>query len=729
MAPAATIAVVSGLVLAVLGAALLFARPRKVAGSVFAAFLVLWGLEIGFLNLSRGAGSPDAALSLLSIGVALKVPHALLLLHFAASYAPALRRRFQAATWVAAVFAATAAVVFVLDPRSIVESVARSPDGYWAGRFGILNVLLIGIPSFAAFYGTAYILHRAYSEFRAPLDRQETGLVLAALMLYVAHVTPYYLLIYVLGWSSFVPLLGAGVAGLFVAVFLAGGSFVGIVAARLGSRLRRGTAPAQRSADRAILAAILVPATAGAIGAAPLAWGAPPVETLGLFRILAAALVAYGILKHHVFGLDLGVKRAVRVGFPVAVGVLALLAAGGALRSGAGDVDVAGLPAYVVGGTGVGLVAAAVAFPARRRVADLVLPYVEDEEDYRRARALEVYRAALVQAYAQGGLDTDPFLRDLRRSLGVSDREHDILRVVARTDAASSAGDVPRAAPGDAGLVRGRYARERVLGEGGFARVWLAADRTLDRPVVLKELFHPGPALLQEARAAGAVQSPHVVTVHDVLQDEDRSILVLEYVPGGSLQDLLEREGRLPRGRALEVAGDLLRGLAAIHARGIVHRDVKPGNVLLTGDGRAKVTDFGISEAEASPTSERPTTAAFAAAPGTLFYMAPEQVTGERVDARADVYAAGAVLYQLLTGRFYLDFGNKGDYAIRRMIVEAAPRLPLRGEPDDVSAILERALDKEPDRRFATAEGMLMAVDACRRASAATGAVVAVTPA
>jgi len=207
------------------------------------------------------------------------------------------------------------------------------------------------------------------------------------------------------------------------------------------------------------------------------------------------------------------------------------------------------------------------------------------------------------------------------------------------------------------------YCIVRVLGQGAFGTVYLAHDTLLDRPVAIKELAVTAQTdevafkrFLQEARAAGGLNHPHVVTVYALKLVDPNVYLVMEYLAGGSLRALLEHRGPLPVEMSVRIAADVCEGLAAAHAKGIVHRDVKPENILLTGEGRAKVGDFGIAHVPrgAGGTYLGALTAK-GFQPGTLVYMSPEQIRRQRVDGRSDVYQVGALLYEMLTGRHYVD--------------------------------------------------------------------------
>ncbi len=212
------------------------------------------------------------------------------------------------------------------------------------------------------------------------------------------------------------------------------------------------------------------------------------------------------------------------------------------------------------------------------------------------------------------------------------------------------------------------YRIVRILGQGAFGIVYLAHDTLLDRPVAIKELTVTAQTdevafnrFIQEARAAGGLNHPHIVTVYALKVVEANVYLVMEYLVGGSLRALLEKRGPLPVEEAVHIAADVCEGLAAAHAKGIVHRDVKPENILLAEDGRAKMGDFGIAHVPRGAGGTRLTQVGFQ--PGTLLYMSPEQVHGQRVDVRSDVYGMGVVLYEMLTGRHYVDVEALGQQA------------------------------------------------------------------
>lgn len=257
-----------------------------------------------------------------------------------------------------------------------------------------------------------------------------------------------------------------------------------------------------------------------------------------------------------------------------------------------------------------------------------------------------------------------------------------------------------------------RYRFVRQLPPGSFGTTWVAHDTTMDRPVAVKRL-HPRwqrdakvqAAFLREARLAGQLDHPNIVTVHDIVEIDGASVIVMEYVAGGSLEERLSK-GPLPVAEAVRITDEVLAGLARVHKAGIFHRDLKPANILLTPDGHAKIADFGVAHAPAgtllrlSSTGEQP---------GTPLYMAPEQVHGAPAKAAADLFAVGAILHEMLTGRHYLDPLPRSPFELQRAIAEGTVRL-ARGVPDALEPFLRRALAKEPADRFESAHAMRRAL-------------------
>jgi tRNA A-37 threonylcarbamoyl transferase component Bud32 len=251
---------------------------------------------------------------------------------------------------------------------------------------------------------------------------------------------------------------------------------------------------------------------------------------------------------------------------------------------------------------------------------------------------------------------------------------------------------------------------------GGMASVYLADDRVLQRQVAVKVLRPPDaqdPSFVErfrrEARAAARLSHPNIVTVFDSGSDGELHYLVMEYLPGESLAELLARQGRLAPRRAAELAMQVCAALAAAHAQGLVHRDVKPANVLLGGDGRVQVTDFGIAKATAADTLT-----GSGVVLGTAAYLAPEQAQGGPVDARSDLYALGCVLYELLTGAPPFGSGADGpQVAVAARHVSEPPEPPSARNPQvepGLDAVVLTALAKQPDQRYQRAVEMQAAL-------------------
>ena len=256
-------------------------------------------------------------------------------------------------------------------------------------------------------------------------------------------------------------------------------------------------------------------------------------------------------------------------------------------------------------------------------------------------------------------------------------------------------------------LLASRYEVERSVGAGGMASVYLARDTLLERRVALKVLDdrHAGdPAYVErfraEARAAAKLQHPNVVGVIDRGEDGGREFIVYEYVEGESLKELVARLGPFPPEQAVRVGLHVARALAHAHEQGLVHRDVKPQNVLLGEDGRARVTDFGIARALEAPDRTESGTIL-----GTGSYVAPEQAQGERVGPAADVYSLGVVLYELLAGGPPFGGASFVETAVRH-VHERPPDLRERRAdvPPPLAELVGRCLAKDPAARPSAAQ-------------------------
>jgi eukaryotic-like serine/threonine-protein kinase len=266
----------------------------------------------------------------------------------------------------------------------------------------------------------------------------------------------------------------------------------------------------------------------------------------------------------------------------------------------------------------------------------------------------------------------------------------------------------------------GRYVLEAQIASGGMGTVWRARDEVLGRFVAVKILHDrlaQDPDVLErfrlEAVAAARLSHPAVVRVFDTGIDDGVCFIVMELSEGRTLEDVLGGEGPLEPDRAVRIVGHVLDGLAHAHRQGVVHRDVKPGNILVH-DSLVKVTDFGIAKA-AFAEDDLSTTGNLL---GTVNYLAPEQVEGERVDARTDLYSVGVVLYEALTGRPPFKADSHIATAAMRLSTDPVPPRALRaGIPREVDEAVMRALRRDPDERFQSAEEMRSALDRTMPAS------------
>jgi TolB-like protein/Tfp pilus assembly protein PilF len=270
----------------------------------------------------------------------------------------------------------------------------------------------------------------------------------------------------------------------------------------------------------------------------------------------------------------------------------------------------------------------------------------------------------------------------------------------------------------------GRYEIVGPIGAGGMGEVWRAHDERLGRDVAIKVLpadFAVDPERLKrferEARATAALSHPNILAVHDVGTHDGAPFLVEELLEGESLKERLDR-GSLALGEAMRIAGEIAKGLAAAHDKGIVHRDLKPGNVFLTTDGTVKILDFGLARLVAGPsrleTGTEATTLAgstqLGAVLGTVAYMAPEQARGLPVDQRADVFAFGVVLYEMLTGRRPFQGSTATDTLASILKDEPAPLPASVSAP--LAAVVVRCLAKEPSQRYQDGNELRAAFDA-----------------
>jgi serine/threonine protein kinase len=252
----------------------------------------------------------------------------------------------------------------------------------------------------------------------------------------------------------------------------------------------------------------------------------------------------------------------------------------------------------------------------------------------------------------------------------------------------------------------GPYKILKLLGKGGMGVVYLGMHAKLEQPVAIKVMtseYSNQEAMrerfIQEAKLQARLSHPNVVNILNYLEDESNIYLVMEYVDGNTLEQVLQLEGALSLTKCLHVMDSVLSALEFMHGKGIIHRDIKPANIMFTESNQVKVTDFGIAKAIGSKGMTKTGTQL-----GTVWYMSPERIRGEPIDHAADIYALGVTLYQMATGR--VPFNSDSEYEVMRAHIEESPPPPIELNskiPDLLNDIILKALAKKPEDRFLSA--------------------------
>src|SRR4051794_25559610 len=278
-------------------------------------------------------------------------------------------------------------------------------------------------------------------------------------------------------------------------------------------------------------------------------------------------------------------------------------------------------------------------------------------------------------------------------------------------------------------LFDGRYRLERRIGTGGMADVYLAEDESLGRNVAIKvlaERYAEDEQFVErfrrEAQAAAGLNHPNIVSIYDRGEADGSYYIAMEFLDGRSLKDEIVEDGPLPAPRAIDYALQILQALRFAHRNGVVHRDIKPHNIIVGRDRRLKVTDFGIARAGASQMTE------VGSIIGTAQYLSPEQARGQQVRPPADLYSLGVVLYEMLTGR--VPFDGDSAVAIAMKHVSENPRPPRELNPSIPPALEQvvlRALAKDPALRYQSADEMAADLERVRRGASVAQETQALT--
>ncbi len=268
-------------------------------------------------------------------------------------------------------------------------------------------------------------------------------------------------------------------------------------------------------------------------------------------------------------------------------------------------------------------------------------------------------------------------------------------------------------------IVNERYRIERLLGEGGMGIVYHGYDLLAERFVALKEMKASSPddakdleRIKKEVKALARLNHPNIVILHDLIKNRDCWYLVMEYVEGVTLDEKLEQTGALPLQEAMPIVKQMLAALDHAHQAGIIHRDFKPGNVMIKSGGEVKVMDFGLAKIQTNPTATRSTKTEHTG--GTLYYLSPEQVSsdGQVVDHRSDIYSLGMTCYEVLAGYMPLK-EKKTTVEILNAILRGNFPLPTKfnaAVPNELSRIIRKAIAVKPEKRFRSARDMLAAI-------------------
>jgi serine/threonine-protein kinase len=271
----------------------------------------------------------------------------------------------------------------------------------------------------------------------------------------------------------------------------------------------------------------------------------------------------------------------------------------------------------------------------------------------------------------------------------------------------------------------GKYQIAELVGEGAMGNVYRALDPVINRNVAIKVMSDAiardgalRDRFMREAQAAGSLQHPHVVTIYDFGEVDGHLYIAMEYVEGIDLETLIEQNTPMPLAQCLDIAIDVLLGLSYAHRRGVVHRDIKPANIRITEDGRAKIMDFGVAHLDSAKMT------ATGVMIGTPYYMAPEQVTGDRIGPATDIFALGSVLYELVSHRKAFAADSIHNVLFKVVSEEPPPLTSVAPQaPQALDVVLRKAMVKAADGRYQTAQEMANELTAVRATVGSAGVV------
>jgi hypothetical protein len=717
----AVLAFASGVPLLVLGIFLASIHPRRGMQRFFAAFVILWGLQILLANLGRLFVDPAIHRTSLLFSYALLPPMCLFLVQFAMDVE---KRRYDwIASLAAGLLAAGALLVLIIDPRLVIHDVVLR-DGGLHTAWGALTFPLFQAPLFAAFLLAVLVLYVEYRKAKPGTPRHRVRGILLALALYVSYLAArngIALLASVNELAAFAsgsvrvengigPGVQAGIYGLGALLL------IGMVAHMLARPLH----PEGR--DPVLLIAFVFPAGTAIFEQFVNSNYNVPLETLGFWRLVAVGVIVYTLANYQLFDMELKLKRFAS---PVVAFLLILLGIPIALGFAIGEVGFQAIAITVI--TQILGVAGVAVF--HTRIEQALFPGVVDTPDYLHQRRLEIYRVALEDALARGVKPDDLELRELRLRNQISDEEHKLLVWITKPKERGGQRGAQAYEPGAVALER--YRLDKVLGSGTYGRTFLATDLQVKTEVALKtvdlETFDGAAAklLLREARLAASISHPFVINILDVAELPDRVVVVMEYADNGNLEKHLKKHGRLTLPEGVRFLRELLMALEAVHGRGIVHRNLKPKNILIEADNSVRLSDFGAATPAAR--QEDPAEAASRTLVN-LLYQSPEQLGGEPATPQSDLFVAALLFHEAITGRLPYPLAGKNDYQIRETIRNTPPTWHLDDQPPWVEAFLARAMAREPSARFETAAIMRRDFEEAAGLSGATTADAAGQP-